>query len=308
MIKNLKDLKESLHEKYPTLFLFHGVIKSKNYKSIRNYNNKHITLKKFEKYIKYLKLNGSPIDLDEYLTNFKKKKNLSKKKPFIITFDDGFFNNLKYALPILQKYNMPHIIYLTTNYVDKNLISWIDRIDIAIDKTKKKKIYSNILKQQFKLNSFREKKNFLEFIRSYAKSNKGIDLNTLADELITDLKLKSPLFSNNILDKKLNWKEIKMMSKNKLTKLGGHSHNHNILGHLDSKDWKKEIVNSIDLIKKKTGITISHYSYPEGFKTSYNKYIINFLKKKNIKTAVTTNDKINFNHVNEYKLNRKFVV
>ena len=62
------------------------------------------------------------------------KQKLIKK--FIITFDDGFYNNRKYALPILKKYNIPHMIYLTTNYVDKNLISWIDRIDLAIDKTK----------------------------------------------------------------------------------------------------------------------------------------------------------------------------
>ena len=30
---------------------------------------------------------------------------------------------MKYALPVLKKYNVPHIIYITTNYVDKNLIS-----------------------------------------------------------------------------------------------------------------------------------------------------------------------------------------
>ena len=282
IINNISKLKKNLNSNELSIYLFHGVIKQ-NDNSIRNYNNKHICQTKFEKYMKFLFNNGSAITLNDIIDTKQ-----SYKKKYIITFDDGFYNNYKYALPILKKYKIPHIIYLTTKYVDQNLISWIDRLDIAISKCKKKYLYSNIFKKKFKLGNNRNKIVLLNFIRSYTKSLKKTDLNKFANFLLNDLKLKAPIISNNDLDKKLTWPIINIMKKNNLTEFGGHSHTHNILGHLSKKQYAKEINNSLSFIKKKTNLKIQHYSYPEGFKSSYNKEIISILAKKKIKTCVTT--------------------
>lgn len=284
IIKNLSKLKKSLNSSDLSIYLFHGVIKDKiKSNSIRNYNFKHIDQNKFEKYIKFLSNNGNAITLNDILD-----KNQNYKNKYIITFDDGFYNNYKYALPILKKYNVPHIIYLTTNYVDKNLISWIDRIDIAIDRCKKKYLYSNLFKKKFKISTKKNKILFLNFIRKYSKSLKKIDLNKFSEILLKDLKLFAPITSKSDIDRKLNWKHVIKMSKNNLTYFGGHSHNHNVLGHLSQSQYKEEIKKSISFISKKGNLKIKHYSYPEGFETSFNDKIINLLKKNKIQTAVTT--------------------
>ncbi len=303
IVDSLKKLKQSLNSNNLSIYLFHGVIKKKIKKnSVRNYNSKHIDIIKFEQYVKFLSINGQVITLNDI-----HNKNQKFKNKYVITFDDGFYNNYKYAFPVLKKYKIPHIIYLTTNYVDKNLISWIDRIDIAIDSCKQKNIYSNIYKKKFKLSSKKNKIAFLNFIRKKFKSLKKTDLNYFADELLKDLKLKSPLSSKSDLDKKLSWKNVVQMSKNNLTEFGGHSHNHNILGHLTKLQSAKEINKSLIFLKKKGRINVKHYSYPEGFKTSFNSNIIKLLKKKNIKTCVTTlatkQKKISL-----FKLNRFFVI
>lgn len=306
IINNLKKLKQSLNSKEPSIFLFHGVIKKKlNKNSVRNYNLKHIYQNKFEKYIKFLSKNGHAITLND-LTNKNKNKNFKNK--YIITFDDGFYNNLKYALPILKKYKTPHTIYLTTNYVDKNLISWIDRIDIAINNCTKKSIYSKIFNKGFRLDKKKNKIIFLNFIRSYSKSLKNIDLNKFAEILLKDLKLNAPKVSNDDLDKKLSWKDVIKMSKNKLTEFGGHSHNHNILGHLNKNNYHLEINKSLNFLSIKAKLNIKHYSYPEGFNTSFNDDIIKILKKNKIKTCVTTLDKNFYKKNYLLKLNRHFVV
>ena len=154
------------------------------------------------------KNNGEAITLNDIFG-----KNLKFRNKYIITFDDGFYNNYKYALPILKKYNVPHIIYLTTNYVDKNLISWIDRIDIAIDNCKKKFLYSNFFKKKFKLGNRSNKIIFLNFIRNYCKLLKKIELNEFVEILLKDLKLSAPITSNNDIDKKLDWNHIIKMNK-----------------------------------------------------------------------------------------------
>ena len=40
------------------------------------------------------------------------------EKPIIITFDDGYYNNLGYAVPLLKKYNMKGVISIVGKYTD----------------------------------------------------------------------------------------------------------------------------------------------------------------------------------------------
>ena len=40
----------------------------------------------------------------------------------------------------LKKLNIPYTIYITTKFVNDNLMSWIDNIDYAIDKQKRLKL------------------------------------------------------------------------------------------------------------------------------------------------------------------------
>ncbi len=303
IVNNIHKLKKTLNSNELSIFLFHGVIKNKlKNDSVRNYNSKHIDQKKFESYIKFLSKNGKAKTLNDIIY-----KNYKFKNNYIITFDDGFYNNYKYALPILKKYKIPHIIYLTTNYVDKNLISWIDRVDIAVDNCKKKSIYSNMFEKEFRLGTKKNKIIFLDYVRNYCKLLKKTDLNNFTEILLKDLKLKSPKTSKSDLDKKLEWKHIIKMNKNNLTEFGGHSHSHNILGHLSKPQYTAEINNSLNYLSKKANLMIKHYSYPEGFKSSFNYDIIKLLKKRNIQTCVTTL-LTKKNKKSLFKLNRFFVI
>ena len=53
------------------------------------------------------------------------------KNSFALTFDDGFENNMSIAAPILTDYKVPATIYVTTNFIENNEMSWIDKIESA---------------------------------------------------------------------------------------------------------------------------------------------------------------------------------
>ena len=59
--------------------------------------------------------------MDEFIGNLKKGKN---EFMLTITFDDGYKDNLLYALPILEKFEVPAIIYITTRFQDQNVDLW----------------------------------------------------------------------------------------------------------------------------------------------------------------------------------------
>jgi peptidoglycan/xylan/chitin deacetylase (PgdA/CDA1 family) len=65
----------------------------------------------FNDQMQFLKDNGyTTIDLDDYLY-YKDHRQELPQKPFIITFDDGYENNYRYAYPILRNLKYKAIIY-----------------------------------------------------------------------------------------------------------------------------------------------------------------------------------------------------
>lgn len=79
----------------------------------------------FDEQLKYLKDNGfTPITTNDLVNYFASGKALPPK-PFIITLDDGWGNQFRYAFPILKKYNDPAVFYIYKNAVGgKVFLTW----------------------------------------------------------------------------------------------------------------------------------------------------------------------------------------
>ena len=91
------------------IFCYHGVAKKEDLfiNPAINLNGKHISEDEFHKQIKFLSQNKNVISIDD----LKNERNL-KEENVIITFDDGFKNNLL-AAEILDKFKLPCIFYLS---------------------------------------------------------------------------------------------------------------------------------------------------------------------------------------------------
>jgi len=50
----------------------------------------------------------------------------------VVTFDDGYRNNLTHALPILRRHGVPATLFLSTGHVEHRRPFWFDRLDYAI--------------------------------------------------------------------------------------------------------------------------------------------------------------------------------
>jgi peptidoglycan/xylan/chitin deacetylase (PgdA/CDA1 family) len=289
-----------------SIFLLHGVIKNrfKKKNSVLNYNKKHLEVRQFKFFLNEILKYGKPLSMDEVYELILYKKKILKKS-FAITFDDGFENNISIAAPILLKKNVPFTLYITTNFIDKNMMSWIDFIDYAVEKTKAKSI--NEFNTTFKLTDFSDKIFFLNTVRSIIKNDKKINPHNFAKKICNKLDVKK--FPSNLeIYKKMDWNQLKKLSKNKLCTIGGHSHTHKILGYLNNKDLDYEIKKTLFLIKKNLNINAYHYSYPEGFKKSFSKNVIKSLKKFKIKCCPTAIPGINTYKSNPFLLKRINVV
>ena len=305
MIDSFKTIKKYLHNKDNafTIFLFHGVIKKKKFQ-IRNYNNKHLKIEKFKRILEYLKKEGYSTNFDDLVNKIKNKKKF-KPKTFLISFDDGFYNNFKNACPILEKLKIPAIFFYSTDFIENNSLSWIDTIEYLFEKTKKKEVYVEEFNKTFKIKNKASKIKLLDLIRLKVKKNFKINIDDFLTQISKNLKIKIPKHLNTEIDKKLNWHELKKMINNDLFTIGGHSHFHHSLGYLKkNKIYKSQIKKSINLFKNRIGHKLKYYSYPEGQKIDFDRSIINELKRYKIVSCPTAIAGYNKANQNLFKLYR----
>ncbi len=78
-----------------------------------------------EKHLKYFKDQGYTIvSFADFVAGVKKQKSLPEK-PVVLTFDDGWENQYKYAFPILQKYSATATFFVFTNAIGhRHFLTW----------------------------------------------------------------------------------------------------------------------------------------------------------------------------------------
>lgn len=78
-----------------------------------------VSPKNFEQQLRYLKDHGyTSITLAQLAEHYEKGTPLPRY-PIVLTFDDGYLDNYKYAFPLLKKYQFTGTIFLVSNLVGK---------------------------------------------------------------------------------------------------------------------------------------------------------------------------------------------
>lgn len=287
------------------ILLYHGVRNNRN-SGIENYSNKHLLKIDFQKQMRFLKKNCNLISMSE----IPKIINSDLKKTyFAVTFDDGFKNNYDNAAEILDFYKIPTTFYISTAYIGKIKMFWVDELEDIFNNNIKNNI---IIRLDKKINfdtSDKEKKIIaLNIIKNYCKNSSISKKNSIVNFLkrkfnfITKKSIKN---SNNYYS--MSWKQVKALGANKYFTIGGHSHNHEVLSMLPEERMFNEIDKCISILKNKLKKNIMHFSYPEGLKNHFNYTIINYLKDKGILVCPSAINGVNFKNENLFKLKRIMV-
>ncbi len=96
------------------ILLYHSIAKNASPK----FRQWSLAPQKFEDHMGVLRENGcTPVTVSELVSAFDGANSLPRS-PVVLTFDDGFADFYQNAFPILQQYEFPATLYITTSYVD----------------------------------------------------------------------------------------------------------------------------------------------------------------------------------------------
>jgi peptidoglycan/xylan/chitin deacetylase (PgdA/CDA1 family) len=287
-----------------TLFLFHGVIESQQHR-VRNYTRKHLPAEEFHAILEALGRRGKAVSMDDVAACCAAGRPFPRGA-FAITFDDGFENNVSVARPILDRLGIPAMIYVTSRFVDEGGMSWIDRIEWAFERVATGNVRLPWSPKVAKFDTPSSKIAMLDEIRREVKSNSRIDSDGLVTEIFRQLDLAEVHTSDDPLDKKMTWEQVRGWVAPGFS-IGGHSHTHAILSHLPATKLAWELDTSLSLLRERAGIVTPHYSYPEGLAHCYSPQVIAALKQRGITCCPTAIDGTNRPSTDPFHLRRVMV-
>lgn len=273
------------------IFLFHGVIPRQKH-AVRNYTGKHILAPLFAESMRRLAQEGHALSMDEVLAHCESGERLPPRA-FAITFDDGFENNRSVAAPILADFGIPATIYVTSDFIERNGMSWIDRIEQAVEEAPAQLLDVEWAQAPFPLTDTESRIAFLNAVRKHVKSTPGCDANAFADALTARLGKAGGSAADDLLDLKLTWPQVRELHESDLFTIGGHSHTHAILSFLSPEQLATELDTSLSLLQQKAAVGPEHYSYPEGLQHCYSDAVITALKQRGVRCCPTAIEGIN---------------
>lgn len=276
--------------KSPRILLYHGVTERSFFPGIENYRQKIIAQREFSKQIQFLQSNFRIVSLKGLVETWLHSPDKAQGM-LAITFDDGYQNIFRTAFPVLRKYNVPFTIFLPTDFIERKIPLWVDRLEYAIGNSRAGEVEikkeGNII--SFPLLNQEEKTQADSFIRGYAKTISDSERQKLINKVVRQcgIDLKDYLLEEPDY-KPLNWNEILQMVSSGLTSIGSHAASHAIATRLSPEDFHKEVVSSRQLIKEKTGKDCSLFAYPNGQPGDFSEETAEILKKNGFLGAVTT--------------------
>lgn len=236
----------------------------------------------FELQMEYLKLWFNVVSIRQ-IVNWLDGKNSLPPHAALITFDDGYLDNYLHAYPILQKNNLPAVIFLTTGYIQKDIPFYWDLVSYCFHYTSRDLIMFPNGKYGH-WTSDREKEKIISVLIETLKLLPDDEKQAWISHLPSDLNISIP--SGYFQSLMLNWEQIREM-KSGGVEFGGHTVMHPILTRIPLGQAEKEISDSKSHIESEISEPIYSFAYPNGGYVDFNRDIEIFTAKSGYRLAFT---------------------
>jgi len=205
-----------------------------------------LPFEQFQRQMKYLKQRGFQAIHPDFFVRHLRNGLLSKRKYFMLTFDDGYKDNLITVFPLLRELNFPFVVFLTTEYTGRSA-QWVTRDILRELQVGAWPAESDISREHIR------RLRALPFVRK----NMGRMLphsDRQAEAFLAGL----PKLASKTL---LSWKDVKRMSKDGVA-FGSHTCHHYFLTDLTEEQIQTEVRDSKTKMEKATGKKVTLFCYP----------------------------------------------
>jgi peptidoglycan/xylan/chitin deacetylase (PgdA/CDA1 family) len=231
-----------------------------------------------------------------------------RKPAFVVTFDDGYADNMLEALPVLEDVGVPATFFISTGNLESSDGFWWDELERMVlgdsnfpssfvlkdsrngrtwptGTIEERKVLNRDLLQLGKKGNAEQRKAWFEQIREWCGAG-------------------SPAWQAN---RPLKPDELKRFAKSKWVTIGSHTVTHSSLAVLAEDEQRHEIFSSKERLEKHLGRGINIFSYPFGKRSDYDSTTIRLCREAGYLKAATSFPGHCYRWTDPYQIPRHFI-
>jgi peptidoglycan/xylan/chitin deacetylase (PgdA/CDA1 family) len=254
------------------IVFYHGVIEDPVKNAIVQANQ--MSFRDFKKQIEYLDKNFEIISIDEFKYRFENR--VLKGREVVITFDDGYKNNLTVVAPYLNKKNLPYTIYVCPELSERNLRVPTYYVRSSIYSGRLKEINIPVLRKVYNVETEESKNIANKELIDVIKTSRRELVNEIIEDIKSNFSYEGLVEMNNDFESEelLTVDEIKQLAAFPNCTIASHCDDHSILHQQQSKETiKNQLIVSRDKIINWVG-KCDYFAFPNGNKDSVCDYSI----------------------------------
>ncbi len=215
----------------------------------------------------------------------------------VLTFDDGYRNNLDEALPVLERHGARPTLFVATGFTGERRPYWIDRLDYALQKAPDDARLLHAVGRDFDLRGLDRAglARGYQSLRLAVKNAVPDDAGMLAifDELSAQLEAAAGTSIDAVLDRDpwagiAGWDELRGAAG--VADVGSHTVDHLRLDAIEPAEAERQLRESKAAVERELGTDCSLFCYPNG---NYNAAVAALVHRVGYRGAVTTSSGLN---------------
>src|SRR5215813_15004066 len=210
-----------------------------------------------------------------------------KRRFVCLTFEDGYKDFLRWAYPLLRKYELPFAMYVATSFPDRLGELWWTALETVIAQNRRIGMVINGKDQYFESATVREKRELYDAVYTYLRSMQSDEaVRRAVRDLCATYSIDILSFCRDLC---MDWREIVELAADPLCTIGAHTVNHMMLKKVSSDATARaEIQMSRAVLQAALGKRAEHLAYPVGDPMTAGAREFRIAAELGFKTAVTT--------------------
>jgi peptidoglycan/xylan/chitin deacetylase (PgdA/CDA1 family) len=223
-----------------------------------------------------------PVPLRELLSRLHAGR--PSRRMVALTFDDGYADNLFAAAPLLEQYQMPATVFITTGYLDGRREFWWDDLARLVMQSKTDPASWRMVvagtSMAWDADTSREK-----VYRDLHQALRNVE-DGFRESVLVDLSGRSKI-SRNVrpTHRPLTGEECRTLARSGLVEIGAHTVHHPWLSAHRPEQQKQEFTNSCRELESILGSSVTSLAYPYGKRDSVGPETIQFAHEAGLQVA-----------------------